>query len=164
MKSPVDTKTLQRATVNAASETAEPAIRACTGASACDKTSTIVLVNKSTGTLDTTFMTFDTSTMVLTVQPTKSSQIGTYTLKMTQTVKTGHADIVMDVITVVVDCIIERIDTPANPGTKVYNLMASAMIIDLAPNFLQYPPCGYAITENIQWTIPPISADASAIT
>ena len=109
-------------------------------------------------------MTFDTSTMVLTVQPTKSSQIGTYTLKMTQTVKTGHADIVMDVITVVVDCIIERIDTPANPGTKVYNLMASAMIIDLAPNFLQYPPCGYAITENIQWTIPPISADASAIT
>lgn len=61
--------------------------------------------------------------------------------------QTGHAPIVMDVVTVVVDCIIERIDTPDNPGTQVYNLMANAKDVPLTPNFLQYPPCNYAITE-----------------
>ena len=106
---PVETETLIRAQINSDSEQAEPAIRSCTGASACDRTSTVVLVDKDTGVLDGAFMTFDDSTMVLSVEPTISSQIGTYTLQITQTVFTGHADIVMDVITVTVDCIIEVI-------------------------------------------------------
>lgn len=108
-KSPVETLTLTRATINADSEQAEPAIRSCTGAAACDRTSTVVLVDKATGVLDAAFMTFDDSTMVLTVEPTVSSQIATYTLELTQTVFTGHAPIVMDVVTVTVDCIIEEI-------------------------------------------------------
>jgi hypothetical protein len=109
-------------------------------------------------------MTFDTTTLLLTVNPTLHTQIGTYTMQMTQTVQTGHSPIVMDVVTVVVDCIIERIDSPANPGTQTYNLMATQKDVSLTPNFLQYPPCNYAITNNIVWTIPTISADSSAIT
>jgi hypothetical protein len=84
-------------------------------------------------------------------------------MKMTQTVQTGHAPIVMDVATVVVDCIITEVKTPTNPGTQVYNLMAAAKFVDLTPAFTQYPPCGYAITNSIAWTIPTISADTDAI-
>jgi hypothetical protein len=65
---------------------------------------------------------------------------------MTQTVNTGHAPIVMDVLTVTVDCIIEEIRTPTTPDTLVYNLMSSAAVVDLTPNFLQYPPCDYVLT------------------
>lgn len=72
-KSPVETKTLTKATINAASETASPAIRSCTGASACVRTSTVVLIDKNSGSLDTAFMTFDTTTLLLTVEPTVSS-------------------------------------------------------------------------------------------
>jgi hypothetical protein len=42
------TVTLTKAEINAASEIAEPAIRSCTGADACDRTSTVVLVDKIT--------------------------------------------------------------------------------------------------------------------
>ena len=164
MKSPVETVTLTKATVNAQSEQAEPAIRSCTGANTCDKTSTVVLVDKAKNALDGAFMTFDANTLVLTVEPTISSQIGTYTMQMTQTVQTGHSPIVMDVVTVVVDCIIERIDSPNNPGTQTYNLMAAAKDVTLTPAFLQYPPCDYAVNNNIQWTIPTIADDANAIT
>ena len=83
MKSPVETVTLTKATVNAQSEQAEPAIRSCTGANTCDKTSTVVLVDKAKNALDGAFMTFDANTLVLTVQPTISSQIGPYTMQMT---------------------------------------------------------------------------------
>ena len=83
MNSPVQEITLTKSTVNAASEQAEPAIRSCTGASACDKTSTVALVDKATNSLDAAFMTFDTSTLVLRVEPTVHTQIGTYTMQMT---------------------------------------------------------------------------------
>ena len=83
MKDPVETLTLTEATINADSEQAEPAIRSCTGGNACDRTTTVVLVDKATGSLDSAFMTFDASTLVLTVEPTVSSQIGTYTMQMT---------------------------------------------------------------------------------
>ena len=73
MASPVATLTLEKATVNADSEQAEPAIRSCTGANACDTTSTVVLVDQDTAALDGAFMTFDDSTLVLTVEPTVSS-------------------------------------------------------------------------------------------
>ena len=85
-------------------------------------------------------------------------------MQMTQTVQTGHAPIVWDVATVVVDCIIERIDTPTDPGAQSYNLMAAAKFIELTPNFAQYPPCNYAITESIAWTLPTIADDTDAIT
>lgn len=83
MKVPVETLTLTKAAINADSEQAEPAIRSCTGANACDRTSTVVLVDKATGSLDSAFMTFDATTLLLTVEPTVSSQIGTYTMQMT---------------------------------------------------------------------------------
>ena len=44
-----------------------------------------------------------------------------------------------------------------------YNLMASTHFEDLAPNFLQYPPCDYAINESITWNIPNIADDTDAI-
>lgn len=73
MESPAATLTLVKATVNSVSEQAEPAIRSCTGGSTCDVTSTVSLVDKATGLLDSAFMTFDTSTLVLTVTPTIAS-------------------------------------------------------------------------------------------
>ena len=73
MNIPVVTKTLAISTINAASEQASPAIRSCTGVNACDRTSTLVLVDKAKGTLDSAFMTFDTSTFELKVEPTVSS-------------------------------------------------------------------------------------------
>jgi hypothetical protein len=73
MKAPVETITLTKASVNTASTQAEPAIRSCTGANACDYTATVVLVDGNTSALDGAFMTFDTSTLVLTVEPTVSS-------------------------------------------------------------------------------------------
>jgi hypothetical protein len=69
----------------------------------------------------------------------------------------------MDSITVTVDCIIEEIRTPTTPATLVYNLMSSASVLDLTPNFLQYPPCDYVLNESITWTIPPITASPTAI-
>ena len=164
MKSPVETITLTKAAVNSASTQAEPAIRSCTGASTCDVSSTVVLVDANTSALDSAFMTFDASTLVLTVEPTVSSQIGTYTMQMTQTVQTGHAPIVMNVVTVTVDCIIEEIRTPNTPATVVYNLMAAAHFETLSPAFYQYPPCDYTLTESISWAIPTIADDTSAIT
>jgi len=86
MKSPVQTITLAKSAINVASETATPAIRSCTGGSVCTKTSAVVIVDKAKSALDAAFMTFDTSTLVLTVEPTLHTQIGTYTMKMTQTV------------------------------------------------------------------------------
>ena len=83
MKSPVETLTLTLATINAASEQSEPAIRSCTGGSACDRTTTIVLVDASNSALDAAFMAFDTATQIFTVTPTVSSQIGTYTMELT---------------------------------------------------------------------------------
>ena len=136
MMNPVQTKTLAISTINAASEQASPAIRSCTGANACVRTSTVVLIDKAKGSLDTTFMSFNAATYELRVEPTVSSQIGTYTLQMTQTVNTGHAPIIMDSITVTVDCIIEQIRTPTTPATLVYNLMSSASVVDITPNFL----------------------------
>ena len=69
----------------------------------------------------------------------------------------------MDVVTVVVDCIIEEIRTPDTPATIVYNLMANIHFEDIAPNFTQYPPCDYVLTEDIVWTIPEITDDTDAI-
>lgn len=85
-------------------------------------------------------------------------------MKMTQTVQTGHAPIEMNVVTLTVDCIIEEIQTPTTPATIVYNLMASAYTENIAPNFTQWPPCDYAITETISWDIPEITDDTDAIT
>ena len=70
MKSPVETITLANSAVNTASEAASPAIRSCTGGNACTKTFAVVLVDKNTSTLDAAFMTFDTTTRLLTVTPT----------------------------------------------------------------------------------------------
>lgn len=83
MKIPVETLTLTKAEINTVSEQAEPAIRSCTGANSCDRTTVVVLVDKNTSVLDSAFMSFDVDTLILTVEPTVSSQIGTYTMQMT---------------------------------------------------------------------------------
>ena len=72
----------------------------------------------------------------------------------------------MDVIVITVDCIIEQINTPTvpSPNPVVYNLMAATHFENIAPNFAQYPPCNYAISETIAWTIPAIADDTDAIT
>jgi hypothetical protein len=60
----------------------------------------------------------------------------------------------MDVVVILVDCIIERIDTPTALSNVVYNLMGTPQEHNLTPNFLQYPPSDYTIGETIIWTIP----------
>ena len=84
MKSPPDTLTFLKATANEASKSASPAIRACyRNGGSCPLYSTITIVDDATGTLDAAFMTVVGNT--LTVAPTKSSQIKTFNMRVTQT-------------------------------------------------------------------------------
>jgi hypothetical protein len=49
-------------------------------------------------------------------------------------------------------------DVPTVPNislTRYTVNQANALTINIAPNFTQYPPCDYVITENLAWTIPP---------
>lgn len=144
---------LARATINADSEVAEPAIRSCTGAQSCDRTSTVSLVLKDQSPIDSDFMTFDDTTMILNLAPTQSSQINVYNFEMTQTVFTGHAPIVMDVAIVEVNCVIETINSPTAPVSTIYHLMSTQQTHRLDPEFLQYPACDYALNESIVWDI-----------
>ena len=82
MTSPVDTLTFVKAEANEDSKSASPAIRACyRNGGSCPTSSTIAIVDNSTDALDSAFMSIVGTT--LTVQPTISSQIGSYNMKVT---------------------------------------------------------------------------------
>jgi hypothetical protein len=56
-----------------------------------------------------------------------------------------------------VTCVITRIDPPTTPLAEnlKYTVNApSSLVINLTPNFQQYPPCNFPVSETRTWTIP----------
>ena len=101
---------------NEASKSTTPAIRACykPGASGCSLAYTFEILNKATNTLDTNLDFMTLSGTNLTIKPTVSSQIGSFTLKikMKPTIRTPFE---YDHVNLVVTCVITRIDPPSTP-------------------------------------------------
>lgn len=56
-------------------------------------------------------------------------------------------------------CVITHVDPPSIPSTSdsSYIVFDVAKTITLTPEFAQVPACGYALIEDIQWTIPSTS-------
>jgi len=107
---------LQMAVPNEASKSTTPAIRACykPGASGCDLSYTFQVLDKATNALDTNLQFMTVSGNNLTIKPTVSTQIGSFTLKirMTPVIRTAFE---YDHVSLVVTCVITRIDPPATP-------------------------------------------------
>lgn len=153
MTSPPDTVTFTKATANEASKSASPAIRACyrNGAS-CPTSSSIAIVDDDTGALDAAFMSITSNT--LTVEPTVSSQIKSYNMRVTQTTSiTSDFSWIGAVVTVT--CTITTINVPTVPTETTYLIGSGDLVLTLTPNFLQYPPCDYTLTEFMIWESTP---------
>ena len=157
MITPVLVVALQLAVANEASKSATPAIRACyKNGGTCPLACTFTVQDKATGTLDGSNSFMVLSGNNLTITPTVSSQIGTKTLTITQ-IPTIRSPFTYDHVALTVTCTIIRMDVPTVPNislTRYTVNQASALLINIAPNFTQYPPCAYVIAENLVWTIP----------
>lgn len=148
---------LQLAVANEASKSATPAIRACyRNAGTCPLACTFTVQDKATGTLDGSNSFMVLSGNNLTITPTRSSQIGAKTLTITQ-IPAIRPPFTYDHVALTVICTILRMDVPTVPNidqTRYTVNQANPLMINIAPNFTQYPACDYAITENLAWTIP----------
>ena len=117
-------------TVDATSKTATPDMRACNGV--FDETYTLAAVQKGESSLPS-FITHD-GNGVLTVTPTTSSHMGTWTIEVTQTTVYGN-DPVWDAVEITVGCTIATITpdaAPTEPSTTLtYNLYDGPLLIDL---------------------------------
>jgi hypothetical protein len=122
------------AAVNANSKTTTPAIRRCyqAGQTPCSESFTLTPVEKGKGVLPK-FVTFNSSTKTLTVAPVDYTDIGVWTLTVTQTVLSGTSP-VWDQVTITVGCTITRIDNPASPvvADTTYFVYQSTKTIDLS--------------------------------
>jgi len=47
---------------------------------------------------------------------------------------------------------------PTQPVTTQYVINSGPLVINIAPNFTQYPPCAYAVTEHFTWETDPYGA------
>lgn len=157
MFDPADTLTFVKSTANEASKSASPAIRACyRNGGSCPTSSTIAVVDDATGTLDAAFMSMTGNT--LKVQPTVSSQIGTYNMRVTQTTSIRDPfSWIAGIVTVT--CTITEIHVPDAPTVTEYLINSGDLVLTLTPNFLQYPPCDYTLNEMLIWQYNPSPAD-----
>lgn len=158
MTSPPDTITFVKATANEDSKSASPAIRACyRNGGQCPTSSTIAIVDDDTETLDSAFMTMTGNT--LTVEPTVSSQIKSYNMRVTQTTAiTDPFSWIGAVVTVT--CTITSFNVPDLPTEETYLINSGILDITLTPPFTQYPPCDYALSETLLWEFDPSPAKA----
>lgn len=137
LKAVPDALTINHATVDAASKTTTPAIRACFrtdlgAAPGCDETTVITtVVIESTGTIPGYMV---LSGDVLTVSPTANSQSASYTMLVTHSTTFEDAAITFNTVTVVVsDCVITHIDSPTDPSPVAYTIHALADVsLDLS--------------------------------
>ena len=158
MTSPADTLPFVKAEANEDSKTASPAIRACyKNSGTCPTSSTIVIVDDSTLALDAAFMSVSGNT--LTVEPTVSSQIAVYNMRVTQTTSIRD-DFYWTAAIITVSCTITEIYLPDAPTETVYLINSGALVFELTPQFAQYPPCDYTLTEQLIWQYDPSPADA----
>lgn len=93
----------------------------------------------------------------LTVEPTISSQISDYSMRVTQTTSI-RPDFSWIGAVVTVTCTIESFNVPDLPTETTYLIDSGDLVINLTPNFLQYPPCDYALDELAYWDFEPSPA------
>ena len=149
--------TFVKAEPNEASKEASPAIRACyRNNGSCPTSSTIAIVDDATETLDAAFMSMSGNT--LTVEPTISSQIAVYNMRVTQTTSIRDPFQWIGGI-VTVTCTITEFTIPDAPTVTTYLINSGDVILTLTPNFLQYPPCDYTLQEVMLWQFDPSPAD-----
>ena len=60
--------------------------------------------------------------------------------------------------TVTVTCTITEIKLPSLPTTTTYLIGSGPLVINMTPNFTQYPPCDYTLSEFILWDFSPSPA------
>lgn len=62
---------------------------------------------------------------------------------------------------VTVTCTITEINVPSLPTETTYLINSGDLVINLAPNFEQYPPCDYTLNEYAYWEFNPSPAPIS---
>ena len=126
LKAVSDSLTIVHATVDPASKTTTPAIRACYrtdlgAAPGCDEATSITTVVVSTTNILPGFLVV--SGDVVTVQATSNTQSATYLMKVTHDTTFEDADIEFTSVTIKInDCVITHIDPPTNPGAQTYTI------------------------------------------
>mgnify|MGYP000881288913 CR=1 FL=1 len=141
LKEVPDTITIMHATVDPASKTTTPAIRACYRTTApvgpgCDETTAITSVVESGSTLPTFFT---LSGDVLTISATDNSQVKIYTMEVTHSTTFELAPIVFDTVRVDLRvCLITNLDAPPAPSSTEQLVFAlTPLDIDLSsPGFV----------------------------
>ena len=138
-------------TVDNSSKSATPEMRACSGS--FDESYTLAAIESGQASLPA-FITHDGSG-VLTVTPTTSSHMGTWTIEVTQTTTYGD-DPVWDAVQITVGCTIATITPDAAPTSGLtYNLYDTPLLIDLSSwAYTQTPPCDYTVVNSFTWTVP----------
>ena len=114
------------------------------------------------------WMSLNSITGVLTVDPNNNDQIGPYKMTVTmstpdsgnQTFETVFITVKICVITGMVD---PTVPVLANRSVLVY--ATTPLVIDISsPGFVQTPACGYGLINTFSWTIPagaPITQDTA---
>ena len=151
--------TMPTATQNEASKLPTPAIRKCfESGGTCDFTSTWTPVETGQASLPS-FITQTGTTDELTVTPTVAADRGSWTIYVTQTISyTSHGTtttVEFDAVELTIGCTITAIADPSPPTSGLtYTLYEPTHTIDVSTiPFTQTPPCEYAVTESIVWTI-----------
>jgi len=62
---------------------------------------------------------------------------------------------------VTVTCTITEISVPDLPTETTYLINSGDLVITMAPNFLQYPPCDFVLNELLMWNYDPSPAPAA---
>ena len=161
-KDPSDTFTITMATINEASKTASPKIRACykQGGPGCQSTTTITKLVEYDANVAAdqrqmpSFMTRNGA--ALTVSATDNAQAKAYTMEVTHSTP-DNGDQVYRTVTITIGwCVITHIDPPTTPTSSDtdYIIFSGQKEITLTPQFAQKPACGYSVVETITWTIP----------
>ena len=102
---------------------------------------------------------FSRSGDVVTVNADDNAQAKTYIMQVTHSTP-DNGDITYQTVTINIGwCVITHVDPPSTPSTSdaSYIVFDVEKTITLTPNFAQVPACGYALVEDIQWTIPSTS-------
>ena len=88
----------------------------------------------------------------ITISPTTSEQIGSYTLKATFQPTHGSA-ITYAALVLTVTCTVTSFTRPAHPADLYYNVYAPTASVNVgALTYTMTPPCGYAFDSTFTWT------------
>ena len=92
----------------------------------------------------------------LLVTPNSHTQIGTYTLKITQTPQIlNETPIEWDAVTVTVTCTILSLSLPTAPNVSNYVINSGDLVLTATNTFVQVPNCNYSLVETLTWSSTP---------